>query len=181
MQSILGTTMTKLFIKKMALGMMLLTFLVTKANAAIITSTLPEVNGGNGVIGDFVYSIPVGDVIVSATLEGTFGNSVVSNSGALTLFLDNILVAECVEQASCWFTQTPEPFSYSFSSMDLMSGVLDDGVATLVQNATAGTTRLGGLTLTIETMLDDPDPVSAPGMIALLIGGCALVFAKRKS
>lgn len=139
------------------------------ASAVPILATLPEVNGGNGLIGDFVFSVPAGDVVTAATISGTFGNSLNPTSGALTLYLDGILVAECVYLATCWFQGAS--WSYTFSAAELATGFLNDGIGTLVQNATAGFTRLGSLTLRGQTTAASvPEPTTLSLLGAGLVG-----------
>ena len=142
--------------------------------AAPIFDTLPEVNGGNGYIGDFTYSVPVGESVTSLTVSGTWGNSQNVTSGALTLFLDTIQVGQGVANTACWNTPGPDAWSYTFSAADLATGFFDDGAASLVQNATSGFTRLGSLTLRGETSASVPVP-QVPVPVAAWFFGPALL------
>lgn len=107
------------------------------------------------VVGNFNYLIPVGEFIVSATISGTFGNSVVANSAAVQLFIDGLQVAECIYRDTCWSAQAPTPWSYNFAPAQF--GLLSDGSAEMVSRQTNDFfTRLGRTTLTIETAVPEP-------------------------
>ena len=75
------------------------------ARAAILTNSLPEYNFDGeptfpnpaNLVGTFSYTLPSDAKIVSAVIEGTFGNSIFSTSAGVDVYLDNVLVAQCIE------------------------------------------------------------------------------------
>ncbi|MCW8929777.1 MAG: PEP-CTERM sorting domain-containing protein [Gammaproteobacteria bacterium] len=112
------------------------------------------------------FNFEVGDVL-AATISGTWGNAAFSaSSSGADIYLDNILVAQCIEFASCWLNSTgTQSWSYTFSSSDLLTGILDDGMAELRVVQTSSTNvRLGALTLS-GRVKKVPEPASL-----LLIG-----------
>ncbi|MFT5313272.1 MAG: hypothetical protein ACI8Z9_001762 [Paraglaciecola sp.] len=171
------------FLKAAVVGTALVTafILPMAANATLISATLPEVNGGNGAIGDFLFAVPLGEEVTSATISGTWGNSQNSTSGPLTLLLDGILVAECVSSSACTSSPGPDAWSYTFSMAELTTGFLNDGIGSLTQNATAGVTRIGSLLLSGETSTTGQVQVSAPATLALFgLGLAGICFSRRK-
>lgn len=129
---------------------------VTSSSAATIIATLPEHNGAGFYpatesAGTFMYTVPVGDRILSATVSGTLGNETVPNTAVMDVFVDGIMVTSCPSMASpCWEGTVPLPWSYSFAPSEFQ--MLMDGMAELTVNQTdCCTARLGGSTLIIET------------------------------
>jgi hypothetical protein len=104
--------------------------------ASTITVTLPEFDGSyyNDVdyplaaveVGTFNYLLPAGEDIVSATLEGTWGNSNSGSTAHNKLYLDGVQVANTYDASPNPYYNTV-PWSYSFSDFSL----LEDGSATL--------------------------------------------------
>ncbi len=158
------------------------------AQADPITVTLPNFNGPFAVGGTFPrptltvatfnFTLPAGFEIGSATLSGTFGNSVGGTTAPVTLFLDSLQVTQCAAAAPCtgaFGTTGPTPFVFNFSAADL--SLLTDGMAVLAYSQLGpGTVRLGSLTLTITPI---PEPMSL-----LLLGsglaGLATGWRKRR-
>ncbi|MBH8560635.1 PEP-CTERM sorting domain-containing protein [Nostoc sp. CENA67] len=157
------------------------------AQAATITSTLPEFSGeyfdgsasfplSSVTVGTFSYTIPSGEQIVSASLSGTFGNSVVSNSSGLNLLLDGLQVAQCIRFDTCYYSATPEAFNFTFSPADL--SLLNDGSALLTAIQTSEyVIRLGSTTLTIETA---SVPESGTILGTLTVAGFSLALRRRQ-
>ena len=157
-------------------------------SATTITLTLPEVNGGYNPTGPypasaldagtFTFVLPTGEHIISATLDGTFGNSQVPNSAGLDLYADGLLVAQCLAGAICDINpEAVTPFSYSFTSSNF--GLLNDGSLSMSAVQTSGNyIRLGPETLTIQTSQGAATP--EPGSLALLGAGLALVAFKAR-
>jgi hypothetical protein len=73
------------------------------------------------------FSVPTG--ITSATINGTFGNFLAPSSAGVDLFLDGILVGQCVKNAPCWGSALATPWSYTFAVGEL--SIFDDGQAVL--------------------------------------------------
>ena len=70
------------------------------------------------------FDILAGDT--SMTISGTFGNSVVGSSAGVDLYLGDVLVASCVEFASCYNNLTP--FWDTLTSAEISSlgtGIVD--------------------------------------------------------
>jgi len=157
------------------------------AEAAIITSTIPEFNGSSFSsdepfpqppvnIGIFSYTIPTGEEIVSAVISGTFGNSVVPNSSGLNLFVDSFQVASCARfDPLCYFGSIPTPWSFSFPASAF--SFLTDNSMTLTATATQTSEfviRLGETRLTIETapIASVPEPTSVLALLVIVaLGG----------
>jgi hypothetical protein len=128
-------------------------------------------------VGSFSFAIPPGSVIVSASLSGTFGNSVVGNSAGVNVFFDGVPVASCAPYASCWDPDTviAEVWTYALAPGDL--ALLADGVGVLTAVQTNEfVIRLGVTTLTIETRAV-PLPAALPLFFA---GAAALGLAARR-
>jgi len=162
----------------------------SQAEAAIITSTVPEYNGPYPVtgpfplapvtVGTFSYTIPAGEDIVSATISGTFGNSVYPNSSGVDVYANSILVASCPQWPTflspCNDASTPTSWSFTFPSSDfsaLTSGSVD---LTAVQTSQVEI-RLGQTTLAL-TATPEPGTLS---LVGPLMGVLALGVRTRRS
>jgi len=145
---------------------------ICTANATIITVNFPEVNYVAGppfpspqITWDTeTYTIPVGQMIVSANMSGTWGStSVYYDSTAETqLFVNNVLVSDTT-------TLSPDPydnvvpFSYNYTNFSSLSS----GSATLsFIQTTSYEVRLSTTTLTMKTA-----PVPVPPSVLLLAPG----------
>lgn len=93
-----------------------------------------------GTIGTFDYSLPPGDEIVDAVVSGTWGDGAPFDSSApVELYLDGVLVAECVRLAACWLDDgilVDWSFSFADNLVPGFEALFTDGqaVLTAVQN-----------------------------------------------
>ena len=161
----------------------------TAVLAVPIFSTLPDYTGpadfdgtslpsSETTIGTFSFTVPDGDEVVSASVSGTWGNGDFPSTAGTDVFLDGIMVAQCIEFADCWKNATgilPWSFTLAGDQLDL----LDDGMAelTVIQTSTIGVV-LGSLTMELETAaVHTPEPTT----LALLGLGLAVWgFARRR-
>ncbi len=158
-----------------------------EAHAATFTQTLPEYSfdgaptfpNPSNIVGTFSFSLPSDEKITAAVLEGTFGNSEFPSSAGVDLYLDNLLVAQCIEFEQCW--SGPGPVTWRFTFDESHFSQLEDGMAVLSAAQTSEfITRLGETTLTIETTPQPstsvPEPATVLGLLA--IGGSLLLSRK---
>jgi hypothetical protein len=140
-----------------------------EAQAATLTYSLPEYNfdgappfpNSPNLVGTFSYTLPSDETIVSAVIEGTFGNSVFPSSAGVDVYFDNLLVAQCLEFEPCWGGFEPVQWRFTFDESHF--SLLEDGTALLTTVQTSEfVARLGTTTLTIETQ---PEPAPPPASI----------------
>jgi hypothetical protein len=163
------------------------TLSVTTTAEAQYSQTIGEFNGVNDTEAPFPQytmgtfsGFPSSAGITFATISGTFGNSVVSNSARSQIFLGSVLVASCVE-GDCRTAGTPTPWSYTFSAAEYT--MFDAASLDLtIQQTNTGTIRQGDATLTIRSNpVSVPEPTSAAliGLGLVALGGAARRRAKH--
>lgn len=134
-------------------------------------------------VGIFVYSLPVGEQIVSASLSSTFGNGVVPSTAGMDLYVAGILAASCVENDICDTTLTGvTPFNYVFQPSDF--AILNSGSLSVTAIQTGGNIiRLGQESLNINTVVLNgvPEPATL-GLFGLGAGALGLLeYCRRQS
>jgi len=162
--------------------------LTSGVHAATITDNLGEFNFTGSspfpsavqIVGTFMFDIPAGDTILSASLTGTFGNSVNTSSSPFDIFGDGVFIGQCTAPAPC-FTDGLDPFDFSVLNLaDLADGEL---VLTVVQTNPFAI-RLGATVLTINTLNDPVSAVPLPAALPLFAStlvGLSLMSRRRKS
>jgi len=161
----------------------LLALSVFCSNAATITASLPEFNGPLNTTGPFgmtldvgtlMYTIPVNQQVVSATLTGTFGNSNFPDAAGVDLRAGGILFASCAPLASCDVGMVIEPFSFSFAAADF--GLLSGGSLAVTATQISGNiVRLGPEVLTINTLPTEQGSTATPEPASIGFLGAGLV------
>ena len=174
--------------KKLIFCVLLLLFLsIASVSQAMITETIGEYSSPEwtGVVteyavGDFSYDL-TGLDIVSASISGQWGNSLVSHSAHNEMWIDGVLLANTHDY-------TPDPYdnpvawNYTFDVSEF--DVLADGLASLSTIQTSEVkVRLAPTTLTIQTTVQttiQTQPVPVPGAFALTGIGASLVGWMRR-
>ena len=152
--------------------------------------TLPEYNGTGPYFDPGPYQAPtiVGQFNIlsgatSATISGTFGNSLAGSSAGVNLYLGNnpntlldILVGQCVEFSSCYNNTTP--WSDTLTSAQL--ALLGTGPVDFWAVQTSQFTIQLGVT-TLDQVLQTPEP-SLLGLFGtgLLLGLGTLTFRRKQ-
>ncbi len=144
---------------------------ISQANVTVIELTLPEYSSpfhdtgtyyDDYLVGTFNFDV-YGPSIVSATISGQWGNSIVGNTAHNELWLDGIKLADTHDYSPDPYWNTV-PWSYVFTPADFP--VLADGIAEFHTIQTSQfNVRLGETTLRIEA-------IPAPG--AILLGGIGM-------
>lgn len=140
------------------------------------TATFPR---PETTIWTYNYTVPAGQVVTGATVQGFFGNSTCNTTAPVDLYLDGVRIAQCVAGAPCTGAggaTGPVPFSYSFSTF----AVFTDGRAVLsIVQTGPGAVRLGQTSLTLQT-----SPVPEPATMFLLgtgLASAAAIMRRRRS
>ncbi|MBP6013229.1 MAG: PEP-CTERM sorting domain-containing protein [Alphaproteobacteria bacterium] len=148
------------------------------AVAGVISSTLPDIDGplnsagfpiDIGTFGPFTYTLPGGSTIVSATLSGTYGTAIVSESTAgFDAVVDGTTVTVCVPFDPCWAGGPPlTPFSILLPA-SVFAALYDGSAPLTIIQTNESNVRYGSPTLTIVY-----DEVPEPESLALI--GVALL------
>ncbi len=159
--------------------------LPASAQATLITTTLPDFQGplifGGSFplphsVGTFSYNLPSSEPLISATVSGIFGASPNFSTAPVDLFIDGLLVAQCGLSDPCTGSGSAVPWIHTFSVGEF--SLLLDGKATLTASQlTPIAVAFSSMTLTLETLTQDPDPpgggnpIPEPGTIVLLGSG----------
>ena len=155
----------------LVLGLLLLGPRPAAAQTRHVTATLPDYSGPgvpsapfpNLTIGTFTYTLLPGESVLRATVRGTWGNDIYPpGSAGANVFVDGVLVAQCVRLGTCWLDTPPDrvPWSFAFSASQFP--LLNDGQAVLTAQQTSDTfVELGDLTLDLE--LNSPPVLSVTG------------------
>src|SRR5579872_450338 len=129
--------------------------------ATTLTATLPEFSGPYQptgpfpqpavTVGTFTYTIPAGEHIIAAVINGEFGNSFFPDTAGVDVYAGGVIIARCVQLTNCDTTLTaPSPFSFTFSPVDFSN--LTSGMLQVTAIQTGGNyIRLSQLKLTIVT------------------------------
>ncbi|MYM21051.1 PEP-CTERM sorting domain-containing protein [Duganella sp. FT135W] len=153
--------------------------LAPATQAGTFSGSLPEFDGSgaNGVetVGTIMFSIPSGEMAVSAVLSGMFGNSTVSSTSIHTVWADGVLVASCPDSSAYCWTTGPQAWSHTFTGAEL--SIFADGQVVITTNQTdccvvrEGEMSLRGVTAPV------PEPESG---LMLLAGLGLLSLLKRR-
>jgi len=154
---------------------------VGQAEATIIVETLGEFSSPDHdygtyyddyLVGTFTYDL-MGEIVVSATISGQWGNSECGTTAHNELWLDGVQLADTHDYSPDPHSTSITLWSYDFAAFEF--SVLADGVAEFHTIQTSeSVVRLGETTLMIET-------IPEPGTVCLLgLGGLSLIRRRRR-
>ena len=114
-------------------------------------------------IGTFTYTLLPGESIAAAQVRGTWGNNHYALSTAgVDLFVDGILVAQCVTMTTCWFDSPPDLVPWSFNFAPAQLAQLNDGQAVMTGQQTSMTQVYLG-TLRLDLTINTPPILTVTG------------------
>lgn len=150
------------------------------AQAATLTDTLDEFSFDGQppfptavqTVGTFRFD-PMGERIVSASISGSFGNSLSASTAPFQLFADGDFIGECLTSDPC-FVAPADAFQFTLSNLSIL---LDGEVVLSLFQTAQSVVRLGQTTLSVETA---PSPVPLPAAGWMLVAGLAGFGAVRK-
>lgn len=160
--------------------------LASACQAATISTSLSDFDGPSisagfpydlGVVGTFVFSLPSGATITSATFSGTYGTAAVDSSTAgFDAVIGGQTLNVCIpNDPGCWLVGAPfRPFSFALAPSTYAT-LLTGSVDLQIIQTNPQFVRLGTPTLTIDYS-DVPEPSS----VVLLGLGLAAGFAARR-
>lgn len=150
-------------------------------------------------LGDFTFSLPTGFVITSATISGTFGNEDVPGTTNVTADSDYYVDGTAIKVATCDTpnitstftpalacdagnsTDTPTPWTYTFTSANLSTLTTDLAAGTLDFNVIQnfyGAVETGVITLDIAGTSAAPEPGTI-FIASLGLAGLALLRRRK--
>ena len=169
---------TLLFAIEASAGSLLLTFPEPTNPPAVTIGPFPQ---PPLTVGSVNFTVPHGERVVAAVVSGFWGTTSFPESTAgVDVYLDDILVAQCVKPTSgCWEQHSGQlPWSYTLTENDLKR--LADGNAKLTVVQTSDVTvRLGVTTLIIQ--LGPAETVPTLSTLGLMLLSAALGLAALAS
>jgi len=158
----------------------------------VVTSTLPEFSGDlheTGfpqpavTVGTFTFAPPAGTTLLSAILNGTFGNSAASSTAGVDVFVGDVRVAQCVRLEPCYFGTVPFVFTFTPEQLAMFAG---GSVTVTAVQTSESYVRLGPMELTL-TYAPVTSVVPEPATMTLLasglfgLGGVRVMRRRRRS
>lgn len=169
---------------RLAAAILMAVGFASTGRAGSFSDTLPEFSGNGSnttqTLGTFVFNVPSGETVVSAVLQGHFGNSVVPTTSIHDVFADGILVASCpLHESPCWpLPGDPDPWQHVFTGAEL--SIFVDGIVVMTTTqydcCDFAIVREGEMTL---QGLTAPVPEPAQGVLAL-VGLAGIAWAMRR-
>ena len=126
----------------------------------------------------------MGEVILSATVSGSFGNSQSTTSATTPVIVDGIQVAFCDDGSFGGPNTGCQGFSWSFPFASANFSLLADGSALLTGDFITGlgAVRLGPTTLSITTgVIPEPSAAALLGLGLLGLRAFSRRLAERRS
>ena len=156
---------------------------VINMGPTFVTEHIPSIPFGS--------QLPAGEVIVSITANGTFGNAQAYNTAPVGVYINNVPVVDCLSKAVCTNSVVPTPWSYTFAANDL-NAFSNNLIELSYLQSEYGAVHLGEITITFTTAklnpaLPTPQPVPSMalfgpwGLASILgIGGIAFYMSRRR-
>jgi hypothetical protein len=134
-----------------------------------------------GTVRTFSYAIPPGQSVLDARIKGTWGGAFFNSTAPVRVYLEGILVAECLASQPCWDEAAKVDWNggAGFLLSDLGVDFGDPAVRALFEDGSAGlsvvqtdviSTNISNLSLTLT--------VPEPAGIVPLLAGLAFLWAR---